>query len=96
MPRKTYIIENLGCANCAAKMEEKKAKLPQVQEATLTFATRQLRVTAEDPDGLLPVLQKIGGGIEPCRRMLGGRIEQDKTAEASLARTIQPSHAIEG
>lgn len=64
MPRKTYILENLGCANCAAKMEAKISALPQVQEATLTFATKQLRVTAEDPDALLPEMQKIVSQIE--------------------------------
>ena len=55
METKSYHIENLGCANCAAKMEDKMNKLVGV-EATLTFATRQLRLTAEDPDSLLPML----------------------------------------
>jgi len=63
MQTKNYHIEQLGCANCAAKMEDRMNKLPGV-EATLTFATRQLRVTAEDPDSLLPELQKIVSGIE--------------------------------
>ena len=64
MAKKTYTIENLGCANCAAKMEAKMNTLPQV-EATITFATRQLHVTAEDPDALLPALQQIVRSIEP-------------------------------
>ena len=50
MPRKIYIIENLDCANCAAKIEKKFNDHPQVQEATITFATKQLRLTAENPD----------------------------------------------
>ncbi len=65
MSRKIYTIEHLGCANCAAKMEAKMNALPQVQEATITFAIRQLRITADDPDGLLPQLQKIVSSIEP-------------------------------
>jgi len=64
MVRKTYTIENLGCANCAAKMEANMNALPQVEEAVIIFATRQLRVTAEDPDALLPQLQQIVSGIE--------------------------------
>ena len=40
-----YIIDNLCCANCGAKMERKINELPQVQEATLTFATKQIAVT---------------------------------------------------
>ena len=32
MEQKTYILKNLGCANCAAKMEAKFNALPEVQE----------------------------------------------------------------
>lgn len=59
-----YVLENLGCANCAAKMERAINELPQVSEATITFATKQLKVTARDFDGLLPQMQKICSGIE--------------------------------
>ncbi len=65
METKVYTIEHLGCANCAAKMEAKIAALPQVREAAITFATGQLRVRAEDPDALLPRMQKIVSAIEP-------------------------------
>ena len=51
--RKVYTIENLDCANCAAAVERKIATMPEVQEVSLTFATRQLRITAENPDALL-------------------------------------------
>ena len=64
MANKIYIIENLGCANCAAKMEAKINALPQVESATITFATRQLRVTAENPDALVSEMQKIVQSIE--------------------------------
>lgn len=46
----TYIIEGLGCANCAAKIERKIQAMPQIDEATLTFATKQLRVTSPETD----------------------------------------------
>ena len=64
MEQKVYLLENLGCANCAAKMEDKINALPQVDSASITFATRQLRVTAEDPDGLLETLTAICQNIE--------------------------------
>ena len=64
MARKIYIIENLDCANCAAKIEAKINALPEVQEATITFATRQLRLTAEDPDALIPKLTEIARTVE--------------------------------
>ena len=64
MPRKIYIIENLDCANCAAKIEAKFNSHPQVQEAIITFATRQLRLTADDPDSLMPELTDIARTVE--------------------------------
>lgn len=61
---KVYVLENLGCANCAAKMERAINALPEVSEATITFATKQLKVTAKEHTDLLPELQKICAGIE--------------------------------
>ena len=64
MEKKVYIMQNLGCANCAAKMEAKFNALPEVEEATITFATRQLRLTAEDPDSLIEKLTHIAQTVE--------------------------------
>ena len=64
MPRNVYIIENLDCANCAAKIEKKFNDHPAVQEAVITFSTKQLRLTAEDPDGLIPELTEIARTVE--------------------------------
>ena len=62
--KRVYILENLGCANCAAKMEAKIKALPEVDYATITYSTKQLRVSASDPDALLPVIQDICTSIE--------------------------------
>ena len=64
MKTKKYRLVNLGCAHCAAKMEDKINRLPQVQEAVITYALKQLKVTAEDPDALLEEMQKIVKKIE--------------------------------
>ena len=64
METKKYRLVNLGCANCAAKMEAKINSLPQVEEAVITFALKQLKVTAEDPDALLDVMLGIVQSIE--------------------------------
>ena len=65
MPKKVYTIHDLDCANCAAKIEAKFNALPQVEEVVITFATRQLRLTAQDPDALLPELERIARTVEP-------------------------------
>lgn len=62
--KEIFILENLGCANCAAKMEAKINELPEVHTATITFATRQLRVTGSDPQQLLSKFQEICASIE--------------------------------
>lgn len=59
-----YQLENLGCANCAAKMEAKINALPEVNIATITFATKQLKVTSTSKTDLLPILQEICSSIE--------------------------------
>ena len=64
MQQKVYIIENLDCANCAAKIEAKINALPEVKEASITFATKQLRVTAEEPDSLIEKLTGIARTVE--------------------------------
>ena len=64
MAKKIYIIENLDCANCAAKIEGKMNAHPEVEEAVITFSTKQLRITAKDPDALIPVLTEIARSIE--------------------------------
>ena len=64
MSTKIYMLENLGCAHCAAKMEERIGALSGISEATITFATKQLRVTAEDPDTYLEEIRKICSSIE--------------------------------
>ena len=59
-----FILENLGCAHCASRMEEKINQLPEVKAATITFATKQLRIDAKNPMELLPQIQSICSSIE--------------------------------
>ncbi len=61
---RVYILENLGCANCAAKMERRINELDDVTDATITFATKQLRITGKRLDSLLPQIQDICASIE--------------------------------
>ena len=62
--KRVYILENLGCAHCASKMEERIQALEGVESATITFATKQLRLTAKNPDRYLDQIRKICTSIE--------------------------------
>lgn len=77
MTEKVYQIEGLDCANCAAKLERKLASLPGVEAAVLTFATGQLRITAADPDSLLPMLRETAEAMEPDVRIAARKAAHD-------------------
>ena len=59
-----FILENLGCANCAAKMERKISELPGVQDAVITYSTKQLWLYARDGAEMLSQIQDICSSIE--------------------------------
>lgn len=88
--RKVYTLENLGCAHCAAKMEEKISKLPTVKDASITFATRQLRIAADDCDALLPEIRRICSSIESQVKVLD---PAEKAALKSEAKTAADTDA---
>ncbi len=67
---RTYYLENLGCANCAAKMEHQICELPRMQDASLSFATKRLHIACPHPDEALPQIQQICQGIEPEVRVV--------------------------
>ena len=59
-----YTLENLGCANCATKMERKISELPGVEFAAITFTTKQLCIATDSSEDLLPKIQEICASIE--------------------------------
>ena len=69
-PMRIYIVENLDCANCAAKIERKIQSLPGVEYASLTFATKQLRVAAKNQDELFPKMVAACSSIEPDAKII--------------------------
>lgn len=71
--RKTFSLEDLDCANCAAKMETAINKLDGVIEAKVSFMTQKLTIEAEDKDfdKVLKAAQKAIKKVEPdCRIIL--------------------------
>ena len=65
--KKVYRLENLDCANCAAKMEAAIQKLDGVQSATVSFMTQKLTLEAEEADlpKALKEVQKCIHRVEP-------------------------------
>ena len=56
--RKTFELENLECANCAAKMERDISAFHEVKKCTITIMTIRMSITVEDAADLEDVLDR--------------------------------------
>ena len=68
--KKIYKLEDLDCANCAAKMEDAIRKIEGVQSVSVNFLAQKMTLEAEeaDLDGILKKAAKAIKKIEPdCR-----------------------------
>jgi len=65
--KKTYRLEDLDCANCAAKMEAAVAKLDGVKSCSVSYMTQKMVVETESDDQteLMRQVQKLCRRIEP-------------------------------
>lgn len=65
--KKTFRLEGLECANCAAKMEKAINKLDGVKEATVNFMTTKLVIEGDDDKmpTIITEAEKIVKKIEP-------------------------------
>ena len=65
--KKRFMIEELCCANCAAKMEEAIRALEGVESANVNFLTQKLTLEAAEADfpRLLEEAEAIIRRIEP-------------------------------
>ena len=71
--KKTFKLEDLDCANCAAKMETAISKLEGVQKCTVSFMTQKMTLEAEDDkfEAVLQAAIKCIAKVEPdCRVIL--------------------------
>ena len=65
--KKVFELENLDCANCAAKMEDAIRKLDGVQSVTISFMAQKMTLEAEDAnfDKVLKQVKKCIKRVEP-------------------------------
>ncbi|MBO6060767.1 MAG: heavy-metal-associated domain-containing protein [Clostridia bacterium] len=70
--KKVFMLEDLDCANCAAKMENGIKKLEGVKDASVSFMTQRMTVEAEegvDFDELMRRVVKLCRKVEPDMRI---------------------------
>ena len=63
--KKKFKLIDLDCANCAAKMEESIKKIDGVEDATVSFMTQKMTITAAD-DIFDDIMKKV---VDVCRRV---------------------------
>ena len=70
--KKKFKLENLDCANCAAKMEAAIRKLPGVNDASVSFLAQKLTLDADDErfEEILDQAVKICKKVEPDCKIL--------------------------
>ena len=64
--RKIYQLENLDCANCAAKIENAVKDINGVKNASVSFMTQKLMIeTDADIDQIMEEVKKVIQNVEP-------------------------------
>ncbi|MCI8467946.1 MAG: heavy-metal-associated domain-containing protein [Eggerthellaceae bacterium] len=65
--RKAFKLQDLDCANCAAKMENAINEIDGVNKATISFMTQKMMLDADEArfDAILDEAQAICAKIEP-------------------------------
>lgn len=65
--KKKFKLQDLDCANCAAKMEEAIKKLPGVHDASVSFMTQKMTIDAEDADfdNIMKQVVSVCAKVEP-------------------------------
>jgi copper chaperone CopZ len=65
--KKRFKMQDLDCANCAAKMEEAIKKIDGVKDANVSFMTQKLTVEADEDrfDDVMAQIIKVCKKVEP-------------------------------
>ena len=71
--KKKFKLQDLDCANCAAKMEEAIKKLDGVNDASVNFMMQKMTIDAEDSrfDEIMKEVVTVCAKVEPdCKILL--------------------------
>lgn len=65
--KKKFKLENLDCANCAAKMENAIKKIDGVADANVSFMTQRMTVDADDArfEEIMREVEAVCKKVEP-------------------------------
>lgn len=70
--KKKFKLQDLDCANCAAKMEESIKKIDGVNDAVVSFMTQKMTIDADDArfDEIMDEVARVCAKVEPDCQIL--------------------------
>ena len=70
--KKKFKLEDLDCANCAAKMEEAIKKIDGVNDAVVSFLAQKMTIDADDArfDDIMKEIQATIAKVEPDCKLI--------------------------
>lgn len=70
--KKKFKLQDLDCANCAAKMEEAIKKIDGVNDASVSFMTQKLVIDAADDrfEEIMNEVETVCAKVEPDTKIL--------------------------
>lgn len=82
--KKEYIVENLHCAGCAAKIQNELEKLDKVKNLNLNFYNKKLTFELENPDledDIFKKMNEIADRLEPGTILKREKVKMDEKKE---------------
>ena len=64
--KKKFKLQDLDCANCAAKMEESIKKIDGVNDAVVSFMTQKMKVEFDEGADVASVMQDV---LKNCKKV---------------------------
>ena len=64
--KKVFKLVDLDCANCAAKMENAIKEMDEVEDASVSFMTQKMTITAADDVDFDKLMKKV---VKLCRKI---------------------------
>ena len=70
--KKKFKLEDLDCANCAAKLEEAIKKIDGVSDASVSFLAQKMTIEAADDkfDAIMEEVKAVCAKVEPDCKIL--------------------------
>ena len=70
--KKKFKLQDLDCANCAAKMEDEIKKITGVNDANVSFMMQKMTIDAEDDkfDAIMEEVVRVCAKVEPDCKIL--------------------------